>query len=244
MSAAKSIIQTNIFNERGYIFKNGIEYELDKSSSATKSLIDKFNYLGIDECPGSRYRAYLKLYWYRSSNVLMIATDQKYYQSCEASVMNNEKIKEFKVLPPEILTNDTLQKIVYKNIEFINQCDEFKHNKLIFGIHFVRHHVVKDKASYDSPVWLRAYEEPIVFIHLIHITENIIGGDNIIAAQEDEIKNVFRFSQFMDTMVFNRKVRHAVTPMGSTGGVALRDIILFTAQPANPTGVCKNAPSG
>lgn len=229
--------QDIIFNNEGYLFKPSSEYEIDMSAESTHQLIDSFNYLSKDQSPGSRYRAYLKLLWNKNSNQLTLAEDQKYYQTYDANVLDGGKIREFQILPAEIFHNQTMQKIIAKNIEYIQQCEILKDKKdLIFGIHFIRYHADKGKASYSSPTWLHIDDEPVVFLHLINITKNLIGGDSIIAEKEGLIKTVFRLTNFMDTMIVNRNAKHAVTPMGSFHGVATRDIILFTVEPSSTNG--------
>ena len=124
-----------------------------------------------------------------------------------------------------------LKKIIQKNLEFIGHYPDLSADTLTLGIHFIRYYALEGKAAYSSPVWLHIDDEPLVFLHLLQLSDNLIGGDNIIAESKGTIKNVFKLKKFMDTVILNRNTRHAVTPMGSTRGIAIRDIILFTVEP-------------
>lgn len=221
------------FNQQGFLIRDSSDYGLANSSTSTYALKKEFDNLAYDtSSPGSRYRAYLKLLWSKETNKTILAEDQRYYQTYLANSVDGGKIREFQVLRPEIFHNESMQKIIKTNLEFIQNYPEFySAENLIFGIHFIRYQVEKGKAAYSSPMWLHVDDEPLVFIHLVNITDNIIGGDNLIAGHKAELQGVIRLSKFMDTLALNRNVRHAVTPMGSTDGVATRDIILFTVEP-------------
>lgn len=224
--------QHNNFYQQGYLIKNREEYEIDLDAIEVKQLKDQFNYLEKDKSPGSRYRAYLKLIWNKESDLLSVAEDQTYYQTYLSNKQDGGKIREFQMLNPNILKNKIFKKITEDNLKFIGDCSEYLYlDKLIVGVHFIRYQVEKDEVAFSSPQWLHIDDEPLVFIHLINLSNNMIGGDNVIASRTSEIKGVIRLTHFMDTLLLNQMVRHAVTPMGSTEGVAMRDIILFTVEP-------------
>jgi len=71
-----------------------------------------------------------------------------------------------------------------------------------------------------------------VFVHLIHASDNMLGGDNLIAPNPKNIERVLRLEALFDTLVVNHDKYHAVTPIGcrQPGETALRDIILVTFQ--------------
>jgi hypothetical protein len=66
-------------------------------------------------------------------------------------------------------------------------------------------------------------------VHLLNLTKNAIGGDNIIAANAKEISSMFRMTQPGESFALNKKEFHAVTPLGSADKEAAhRDILLVT----------------
>jgi hypothetical protein len=77
-------------------------------------------------------------------------------------------------------------------------------------------------------------DENVVFVHLINCSENIIGGDNVIATDAKHMERVIRLERTFDTLVVNHNKLHAVTPVGCRGtnpnDVSTRDIILVTFQ--------------
>ncbi len=83
----------------------------------------------------------------------------------------------------------------------------------------------------------------MVFVHLLQVTSNAIGGDNIIANDDNNLTGIVRLEKFMDTIILDRTVKHAVTPFGSKQGKAYREIILFTLEDSvqNKVSISKNA---
>jgi L-isoleucine 4-hydroxylase len=101
-------------------------------------------------------------------------------------------------------------------------------------------------------VWLHRDDEPVVFVHLMASEWNVcvlilqpvdltdlratdtvvVGGDNIIAPDEDTITDMVRLEWPMESLMLGHKVLHAVTPMmpPSHRRDATRDILLVTFQ--------------
>jgi len=228
----KSLINHSLLSQHGFQLLNNDTYGMNLADQSINVLKNEFNHLVLDKSPGSRYRAYLKLLWNRKTNNVEIAKDQRYYQSYQANNADRGIVREFKQVNKDIFANAAFQQLLEKNKEYISHSKDISRtNDLILGIHFIRYHVEEGKAAYSSPIWLHVDDEPLVFVHLINLSENAIGGDNLIAAHKGEIQGVIRLKNFMDTLVLNRKVRHAVTPLGSVNGIATRDVILFTVEP-------------
>lgn len=182
---------------------------------------------------GPRNRAYLKLEWCRQSNQVTVAKNQNYFQSAETNFDDGGKVRQFAVMPADILNNSVIQKILQKNLEIINQYEPLaQYSQLILGLHFVQYIALKGSASYSSPVGLHRDDEPLVFVHLLKLSEEALGGDNLIAElSQQEIKKVIRLENPMDTLLLNQNCYHAVTPLGSRNGVSKRNILLFTIEP-------------
>ena len=126
-----------------------------------------------------------------------------------------------------------MQSLLQKNIEFIKQYEPLQsHDKLTFGIHFIQYIAKEMGASYSSPVGLHVDDEPLVFVHLVTLTPNALGGDNLIGRLSDqEITNVIRLKNKFDTLCLTHSTYHAVTPLGSDSETPYRNVILFTVEP-------------
>lgn len=182
---------------------------------------------------GPRNRAYLKLDWERQSNTVSVSENQNYFQSKETNIDDGGKVREFARMPAEILENSVIQNMIDRNMCLIAVDERFKRvDYLTVGLHFVQYQVESLGASYSSPVGLHIDDEPLVFVHLLELSPNALGGDNLIARLNDQvIQHVIRLEKPMETIVLNNNCYHAVTPLGSREGTAYRNIILFTIEP-------------
>ncbi len=182
---------------------------------------------------GVRNRSYLKLSWNRPTNSVTVSENQNYFQSANSNVDDGGKIRQFAKIDPAILNSPIMQSILTKNIEFISSHAPLSdHDDLTLGIHFIQYLAKEMGASYSSPVGLHVDDEPLVFVHLVELTPNALGGDNLIARLSDqEIINVIRLKNKLDTLCLTRETYHAVTPLGSDSATARRDVILFTIEP-------------
>lgn len=184
---------------------------------------------------GVRNRAYLKLHWHRQTNAVTLAKNQAYFQSAGSNVVDGGKVRQFAVMDNKILSLPIMQNVIEKNLKIIS---EFKpllqHETLVLGLHFIQYKVEPYGASYSSPDTLHVDDEPLVFVHLLNLTPNAWGGDNLIADLDSkEITNVVRLEKPFDTIVLTQDYYHAVTPLGSRVGEAKRDILLFTVEPGS-----------
>lgn len=213
-----------------YIQKN--EYLSSQKEIKSLKILSKY-FNGSLKNDGPRQRAYLKLEWDRSLNHIQIANNQSYFQTETSNTSDGGKRRQFEKIPEEILDLDIIKKIITVNQRLIEGYEPLKKNKnLIMGLHFIRYHSKKMRASYSSPVGLHKDDEPLVFIHLVELSPESLGGDNLIAELETQtITHVIRLEKAMETIVLNNNCYHAVTPLGSKKGNSKRDIILFTIEP-------------
>lgn len=182
---------------------------------------------------GVRNRAYLKLIWNRQSDEVRLAKNQSYFQSAMSNVTDGGKVRQFAVMDKCILDFPIMKNVVSENLAMIRDFSPLKHHQeLVLGLHFIQYKVNQYGASYSSPDSLHRDDEPLVFVHLLNLTPNAWGGDNLIADLETkEITHVVRLEKPFETLVLTRDYYHAVTALGAREGEARRDIILFTVEP-------------
>lgn len=219
------------FSNKGFSFIEPNQYRTDDENDSLSYLNQLYeNTLKSD---GPRNRAYLKLEWAREENKIQVAANQCYFQTAKNNNADGGKARYFEVMNPSILELPIIRQLIDKNITIINNYEPLKdHKKLILGLHFIQYIAEKDSASYSSPVGLHTDDEPLVFVHLISLSEQALGGDNLIARLDtQEITNVIRLERPMDTLILNNNCYHAVTPLGSRAGTATRNILLFTVEP-------------
>lgn len=180
-----------------------------------------------------RNRAYLKLIWNRYQDKVITAPNQAYFQSANSNKMDGGKVRQFAVMDKAVLDLPIMQNILHYNLQKIKAFPLLKHHpELIFGLHFIQYKVDQYGASYSSPDYLHLDDEPLVFVHLLNLTHNAWGGDNLIAdLKTRKIINVVRLEKPLDTIVLTRDYYHAVTALGAREGEARRDILLFTVEP-------------
>lgn len=183
---------------------------------------------------GVRNRAYLKLIWDRPLDQITLAKKQVYFQSAQSNVIDGGKIRQFAIMDKRILDLPIMKNVIQYNLKIIREFELLKnHQELVLGLHFIQYKVEKYHASYSSPDYLHVDDEPLVFVHLLDLTPNAWGGDNLIAdLVTKEITNVVRLEKPFETVMLTQGYYHAVTPLGAREGEAKRDILLFTVEPA------------
>lgn len=220
------------FVARGFMMIPSNHY-VDQNNYASLHDVKKIFDVELENDGSIRKRAYLKLHWNRESEKIHIPDDQSYYQSAIRNKDDGGKIRQFKVMDRMILCIPLIRNLIMKNLEIIKHYPPLQsHTHLVMGMHFIRYESKQFCASYSSPDWLHKDDEPLVFIHLIHLSRNAIGGDNLIANESTEkVTHVIRLENELETLVLNQQVYHAVTPLGCREGTAMRDVILFTVEP-------------
>ena len=183
---------------------------------------------------GVRNRAYLKLIWNRHLDRVTIAKNQNYFQSAQSNVLDGGRVRNFSVMDERILHLSIMKNVIHTNMKIIKNFAPLRdHAELVLGLHFIQYKVNKYGASYSSPDSLHIDDEPLVFVHLLNLTPNAWGGDNLIAdLKTKEITHSVRLEKPFETMVLTQDFYHAVTPLGAREGEAKRDILLFTVEPS------------
>jgi len=231
--SSKSDILNQDFIACGFRFITS-EYYMSKENLASLHDLKKLFDTELEE-DGLVYRkrAYLKLCWNKLNDLITVPMNQVYYQTPQSNKVDGGHVRQFKGMHAKVLEIPIVKSIITKNLKMLRHYQPLKMDKyLTVGLHFIRYEVSESGASYSSPDWLHQDDEPLVFIHLIHLSRYALGGDNLIAdSSSQKITHVVRLENEIDTLVLNKNVYHAVTPLGSRKGVASRDVILFTVEP-------------
>jgi hypothetical protein len=223
------------FISNGFCFIKSDHYVRDDNTASIHDLKKMFDTELIEDGNSFRKRTYLKLDWNRHKKEICIAQNQSYFQTASSNQVDGGKIRQFKVMNHAVLEIPIIHHILSQNLAMIQNCSLLKsENNLTIGLHFIRYLATENFASYSSPDWLHQDDEPLVFIHLVNLSKTAIGGDNLIAdSNSKKVTRVVRLENDIDTLVLNKNVYHAVTPLGSRKGISIRDVILFTIEPNN-----------
>ncbi len=226
------MINKNNFLEYGFDILNSNTYISSQEELKSFKEFQKCYEHELQE-DGPRRRAYLKLEWNCIQDEIKLSENQSYFQTPQSNTVDGGKLRQFKVMNPAILNLTIVQRILQINKKIILNYPLFKDaHELVLGMHFIRYYAEKLKACYSSPVGLHIDDEPLVFVHLVQLTSNSLGGDNLIGKIADqEITNVIRLEKPMDTIILNKNCYHAVTPLGSKENFSIRDILLVTVEP-------------
>lgn len=193
-----------------------------------------FSFMPLDNYSnGNRLRNYIQVS-IQNGNI-KYGKFEPYQQSKKYNPVTGGVIRDYESINKKILELEVFNKIIRKDIEIVKN---FKKvglvDEIMIGVHLFRYKAGVDPA-YSSPSWLHKDDEDIVFLHLIDVSDDLIGGDNIIAKNPKKIDYVFKLKNIFDTLVVNHNCYHAVTPMGipdnyEKGKFLHRDIILVTFQ--------------
>ena len=172
-----------------------------------------------------RYRAYSK--YELLNEELSLASVKFYAQSKEYNNEDGGKPREFQPLEPTLSENKLFCSLINKNIKIAKLTKLIHFNKKVnIGLHQIRYCGSMEFPSYASPLWLHKDDGELVFIHLLNLSANAKGGDNLIAKSPKKIEKFIKLTCALDTLAVTKKHFHAVTPIGSA--IAYSDILLVT----------------
>ncbi|MBU2659474.1 2OG-Fe dioxygenase family protein [Bacillus cabrialesii] len=220
----------SFLKENGYSYIPSDFYQQKNTDAAVRELQLTYEDLKADPKGGGRYRAHSRYILAPQSDTLELDPDNGYFQSKEYNYDDGGIVREFDKISNEFLQHPVTQQMIHSNVEMARQTDFVDWEKeVIVGLHQIRYHVTPDAPSYSSPIWLHRDDEPLVFVHLFQLSEDAIGGDNLIAPSVKQIDKVLRLTDPLETLALGQKVFHAVTPVGTANiDGAHRDILLVT----------------
>lgn len=178
-----------------------------------------------------RDRGMIKIVYDRASRTIRKNANQSYFQSYAANDSDGGRVRVFPPISDALIDDRTFLHILRQNAPYIDEyCDRTDKAELNISVHFIRYKADMGRASYSSPIWLHVDDEPLVFIHLIQLTDNAIGADSVISEMDSKPTNVLRLSEPFDTLIVDKTKKHAVTPLGSRNGMAYRDVMLINVE--------------
>ncbi|KPN13313.1 hypothetical protein AKG37_13315 [Bacillus australimaris] len=227
---------SDIANYASYLKENGYSYipaefyQKKTTDDEVRELQLTYDALKADPKGGGRYRAHSRYILAPDSDTLELDPDNGYFQSKEYNYDDGGIVRKFDKISDEFLQHPVTQQMIHSNVEMARQTNFVDWGKeVIVGLHQVRYQVTPDAPSYSSPIWLHRDDEPLVFVHLFQLSEDAIGGDNLIAPSVKQIDKVLRLTDPLETLALGQKVFHAVTPVGTANADgAHRDILLVT----------------
>ncbi|GLF90863.1 hypothetical protein Saga11_21220 [Bacillus safensis] len=227
---------SDIANYASYLKENGYSYipaefyQQKTTDDEVRELQLTYDALKADPKGGGRYRAHSRYILAPDSDTLELDPDNGYFQSKEYNYDDGGIVRKFDKISDEFLQHPVTQQLIHSNVEMARQTNFVDWGKeVIVGLHQVRYQVTPDAPSYSSPIWLHRDDEPLVFVHLFQLSEDAIGGDNLIAPSVKQIDKVLRLTDPLETLALGQKVFHAVTPVGTANADgAHRDILLVT----------------
>ncbi|TKF22746.1 hypothetical protein FCV50_23525 [Vibrio kanaloae] len=178
-----------------------------------------------------RIRGMLKIEYSYTFRTITKSKVQSYFASGGANDLNGGVSRTFNVIDESLITNPTFKAVFDQHEGLIREyCEVNDVQTANISVHFIRYQANEGEASYSSPVWLHQDDEPLVFIHLIQLTDNALGADNIISGFDNLPTHVIRLTDFMDCLIVDPTLKHAVTPTGSMKGTAQRDVMLINLE--------------
>lgn len=181
---------------------------------------------------GNRYRAYAQCQ-FSDPDTLKFGHFHAYQQTQSYNPDTGGIVREYPLIQHNVLSNPLFLDFINKDISFVKHYGLIGDpSELSIGVHLFRYKATWGSPAYSSPIWLHRDDEDVVFVHLINRSEELMGGDNVIAENSKCIETMFRLENPGDTFVVNHKKLHAVTPIGHPHqeGFSFRDIILVTFQ--------------
>ncbi|MEE4680326.1 2OG-Fe dioxygenase family protein [Pseudomonas alliivorans] len=217
----------------GFRFVPGSQYRENITLDELQSFHEFYESQIADDPYASqvRDRGMVKVIYNPYTSALRVSETQNYFQSYGANDSDGGKVRVFPSISPVLVENSTFQKMLGHDAELMRTyCDRFNRDELNLSVHFIRYKALEGGASYSSPVWLHVDDEPLVFIHLINLTSNALGADNVISGMDNKPTHVLRLTEPLDTLIVDTMKKHAVTPLGSSGGMAYRDVMLINLE--------------
>jgi hypothetical protein len=204
---------------------------LGSSSEEVAAFQESYFRLPADADGGQRFRAYSR--FCLRDRKLILSETQDYAQSAEYNYTHGGKVRRFAPIESQVLNLDLLQRIINTDAAITKATGLVPFGGPVrIGLHQVRYCPSAENPSYSAPPWIHKDDEPVVFVHLVNLSANVVGGDSIIAIDNKTFEAVIGLEHPLDTLCVTQQKFHAVTPVGiRAGSSGFRDILLVTFEP-------------
>ncbi|MFZ1875374.1 MAG: 2OG-Fe dioxygenase family protein [Chania sp.] len=221
--------------QRGYSKYNLHESEnFQYSTEDMTQLKAQFPDMPLDTySAGNRLRNYIQVSCQQDK--IRFGRFEPYQQTKRYNPITGGVVRDYQSISDVVLNSQLFNMIVAHDIEVVRQLDDMPQvEDLMIGVHLFRYSAGHQPA-FSSPSWLHKDDEDVVFLHLVDVSTDLIGGESIIASLPKNIDRVLRLQMPFDTLVVNHNCYHAVTPMSipdhyPQDALRHRDIILVTFQ--------------
>lgn len=222
-------IEENL-QKTGYAHIKSDHYFPKINISALREAQLSYKSLEKDPNPGNRYRAYTRFIWDNDANDLVKDPNNDYFQPKSYNTADGGKIRQFKHISDTYLNNPIIKKLIKRNVDFAKKTNYVSFNTdLEVGLHQIRYLADAQAPAYSSPVWFHKDNEPLVYVHLLNLSKNAVGGTNFLAKKATQVDAALQLTKPLETFVVNQNGLHSVSPLGTKDGrPAFRDILLVT----------------
>lgn len=187
--------------------------------------------------PGRRFRSYAQCRLDHNREIVY-GHFEDYMQTAEYNPDTGGVVRKYPLLSRALHRSVVLRELIEWDADIVRHYGAIGEPWLTrVGVHFFRYWATPDRPAYSSPIWLHKDDEDVVFVHLVARSENMIGGDSIIASSARQVHRVIPLTTQGDTLVVDHQKFHAVSPVGCLAGSvkgwpsdAFRDVILVTFQ--------------
>lgn len=230
--------------ENGFFHVPASFYVDEADEQDMRKLQGSYNELLPDANTILRTRAHSK-YVFENGRVLPVE-NAFYLQNKKDNDDLGGVVRVIPSMDDDILALELVQKIIWLDMELAMRMGILPFpNPVDIGLHQIRYQPTKDAIAYSSPPGLHKDTEEVVFIHIVHVSRNLCGGENVIcrtaAPKVEEGCPPFlahiNLTEPAEALCVTRKHFHQVFPMSVTAGQgysAYRDVLLVTFQAPKP----------
>jgi hypothetical protein len=222
--------------KNGFMHIPASYYVDDADEREVQNFQSSYFVLPPDEKGGQRYRTYKSLHLAKGQ--LTQVESAGYVQSKEYNQDLGDVIRIIAPMDEGVFALGVLQKVIQMDIDLAKKMDILSFdNPIKIGLHQVRYNPTRDRTSFSSPPGLHKDDEDIVFIHIVNVSSNLLGGENVVCTSAvpkitDDAPPYLahiNLTEPLEALCVTKKHYHQVFPMSvASGKSAYRDILLVT----------------
>uniref|UniRef100_A0A914YNM2 Uncharacterized protein n=1 Tax=Panagrolaimus superbus TaxID=310955 RepID=A0A914YNM2_9BILA len=197
----------NQLNNDGFAYIKIDFYGFETNCTEIEELKTTYDSLPIDPSPGNRYRAYTCYDWNPTEQSLKKQDSTQYFQSKEYNYIDGGNIRIFDPISTTFLENSVLKGLIQKDTELAKKTGIINFDETFeLGLHQIRYKAQGIEPAYSSPLWLHRDDEPLVFVHLFNLSDNAIGGNNLIATSPKAITHIIQLKSPLETILLSKRI--------------------------------------